>query len=263
LKAFLLAAGLGTRLRPLTDRTPKCMLEVNGRPLLDIWLDALDKAGVDEVLVNLHHLPDVVRTHTDRRLSGPAMRTVLEPELLGSAGTLQANRAWVDGEEMFLACYADNLTDFDLGLLVASHRWSGAPATIGVFRTRQPSACGIVELDSTGLVVGFVEKPREPVSDLANAGIYAFSPSVLDEVAGPPPKDIGYDLLPRLVGRARAVPVEGYLRDIGTPEAYALAQQEWPSRSAEEKVAQWTSESSGARASGQGSARSRPTAPFR
>jgi len=85
-----------------------------------------------------------------------------------------------------------------------------------------------VELDATGRVTGFVEKPSHPVSDLVNAGMYAFHPSLLDEITGAPPKDIGYDLLPRLVGRARAVLVEGYFRDIGTPEAYRLACKEWP-----------------------------------
>jgi mannose-1-phosphate guanylyltransferase len=87
-----------------------------------------------------------------------------------------------------------------------------------------------VELDEAGRVIGFTEKPSKPVSDLTNAGIYAFHPSVLDEVNDMPPKDIGYDLLPRLVGRALAVPVEGYFRDIGTIEAYRLAREEWPAR---------------------------------
>src|SRR5207253_6887876 len=109
-----LAAGIGSRLRPITDTIPKCMVAIDGRPLIDIWLDALDAAGIDEVLVNLHHLPDAVLHHIAARTGLPAVRTVFEPELLGSAGTLVANRRWLDGEEMFLACNADNLTDFDL-----------------------------------------------------------------------------------------------------------------------------------------------------
>jgi mannose-1-phosphate guanylyltransferase len=229
-KAFLLAAGVGSRLRPITDVTPKPMLEIGGRPLLDIWFDAFDKAGVDEVLVNLHHLPDVVRRHLAAREGPPSVRTVYEPELLGSAGTLVANRRWVDGEEFFLACNADNLTDFDLRSLVDAHLRGGAAATLAVFHSPNPSAGGVVELDETGLVTGFVEKPSQPVSDLVNAGMYAFRPSLLDEITGAPPKDIGYDLLPRLMGRARAVPVEGYFRDIGTPEAYRRAREEWPVR---------------------------------
>jgi mannose-1-phosphate guanylyltransferase len=229
-KAFLLAAGAGSRLRPITDSTPKCMLVIDDRPLLDIWLDAFDHAGVDEVLVNLHHLPDVVRRHIAARIVPPAVRMFFEPELLGSAGTLVANRRWVEGEELFLACYADNLTDFELRSLIDTHRQHGAVATLTVFHSESPSAGGVVELDAAGRVVGFVEKPSEPVSDLTNAGMYAFHPSVLDEIDGAPPKDIGYDLLPRLVGRAQATLVEGYFRDVGTVDAYRQAREEWPAR---------------------------------
>jgi mannose-1-phosphate guanylyltransferase len=229
-KAFLLAAGVGSRLRPITDTIPKCMVSIGGQPLVDIWLDAFDRAGVDEVTVNLHHLPDVVRHHFDVRAGSPAVRTIFEPELLGSAGTLAANKAWVAGEEMFLACYADNLTDFDLRSLVKAQRADNAIATLAVFHSERPSAGGVVELDAVGTVIGFTEKPSQPVSDLVNAGMYAFHPRVLDEISGPPPRDIGYDLLPRLVGRAKAIPVEGYFRDIGTVEAYQRAQQEWPVR---------------------------------
>jgi mannose-1-phosphate guanylyltransferase len=229
-KAFLLAAGVGSRLRPITDTTPKCMLVFDGRPLLDIWLDAFDRAGVDEVLVNLHHLPDVVQGHLVSRTAPPAVRTFFEPELLGSAGTLLANRQWVDGEEIFLACNADNLTDFDVRSLIDGHREHGAIATLTVFHSPQPSAGGVVKLDADGKVVGFVEKPAKPVSDLTNAGMYAFHPIVLDEIDGMSPCDIGYHLLPRLVGRARAVPVEGYFRDIGTADVYQQAREEWPAR---------------------------------
>jgi mannose-1-phosphate guanylyltransferase len=230
MKAFLLAAGIGSRLRPITDVTPKCMLIVGDRPLLDIWLDSFSRTGVDEVLINLHHLPDVVRRHIASRPAPPALRTFFEPELLGSAGTLLANRQWVEGEEFFLACYADNLTDFDMRSLIDAHREHGAIATLTVFHSERPSDGGVVELDSANRVIGFVEKPSDPVSDLTNAGMYAFHPSVLDEIDGMPPYDIGYDLLPRLVGRARAVLVEGYFRDIGTADAYRRAREEWPVR---------------------------------
>jgi mannose-1-phosphate guanylyltransferase len=230
MKAFLLAAGLGTRLRPVTDTVPKCMLPIDGRPLLGIWLDEFGRAGVDEVLVNLHYLPDVVRRYLGTRTGAPAVRTFFEPELLGSAGTLAANRDWVAGEDMFLACNADNLTDFDLSSLIQAQRKHGAVATLTVFHSDRPSAGGVVELDGAGLVTGFTEKPSQPVSDLVNAGMYAFHPSVLDQVEGESPCDIGYHLLPGLVGRVRAVLVEGYFRDVGTVEAYQRAQQEWPER---------------------------------
>jgi mannose-1-phosphate guanylyltransferase len=230
MKAFLLAAGLGTRLRPLTDALPKCMVPIGDRPLLDIWLDSLADAGVDEALINVHHLPDVVRDHVGGRNGPPVAHTVYEERLLGSAGTLVANTDWLVGEELVLVCNADNLTDFDLRSLVAAHRRWAPIATVAVFHAERPTECGIVDVDATGRMTGFSEKPPNPRGDLANAGMYAFDPRVVDEIEGPPPKDIGYDLLPRLVGRARTVEVGGYFRDIGTPEALHRAQHEWSSR---------------------------------
>jgi mannose-1-phosphate guanylyltransferase len=131
---------------------------------------------------------------------------------------------------MFLACNADNLTDFDLRSLIDAHRADDAIATLTVFRSENPSAGGVMELDGSGRVTGFTEKPPEPVSDLTNAGMYAFRPGMLDDIDGTPPLDIGSDLLPRLVGRARAVLVEGFFRDIGTVDAYQRAREEWPER---------------------------------
>jgi mannose-1-phosphate guanylyltransferase len=232
MKAFLLAAGLGTRLRPITDSVPKCLVPIDGTPLLDIWLTRLAEVGVEEVLVNLHHLPQLVTAHLARTSQPVAVRTVHEPTLLGSAGTLMQNRAFVAGDEMFLAINADNLTDFDLRLLVDGHRASGAPATLALFRAPDPRRCGIVELRD-GVVVSFEEKPEHPRSDLANAGLYAFNPHVIDLVQGPPPQDIGQHLLPQLVGRARGLSIgDAYFADIGTPDALARARHDWPRRGA-------------------------------
>jgi mannose-1-phosphate guanylyltransferase len=232
MKAFLLAAGLGTRLRPITATTPKCLVEVGGRPLLDIWLDAFAKAGIQEVLVNTHHLADLVAAHVSDRMSPPVVRLSHEPELLGSAGTLVANRDFVADEGMFLVVNADNLTDFDLGVLIDEHRRDKTIATLTVFRAPRPSECGIVEV-ADGRVVGFAEKPADPSSNLANAGIYAFHPGVLDEIPEPPPRDIGFDLLPRLVRRAQALPLDdAYFLDIGTLAALEQARRDWEGRAA-------------------------------
>jgi mannose-1-phosphate guanylyltransferase len=226
-KAFLLAAGLGTRLRPITNSTPKCLVEVGGRAMLDIWLDALAKAGIDEVLVNTHHLAGLVEAHVAERLTPPIVRIIHEPVLLGSAGTLLANREFVADEDMFVVVYADNVTDFDLRVLIDAHRAGSTVATLSVFRAPKPSQCGIVELDDDR-VVGFVEKPVKPPGDLANAGMYTFHPSVLSEIPQPLPRDIGFDLLPRLVGRMKAVQLgECSFLDIGTTAALERARSEW------------------------------------
>jgi mannose-1-phosphate guanylyltransferase len=230
MKAFLLAAGIGNRLRPITDTIPKCMVTIDDQPLLDIWLDTFNRAGVDEVLVNLHYLHDVVRRHIVTRTGPPAVRLVYEPELLGSAGTLLANRKWAAGDDFFLACNADNLTNFELRDLIDVHRSGDQVATLAAFHSENPSAGGVLEVDGAGRMIGFTEKPPQPASDLVNAGIYAFTPAVLDGIRGHAPVDIGYDLLPALVGQARVVPIDGYFRDIGTPEAYRRARKEWPVR---------------------------------
>lgn len=232
MKAILLAAGTGSRLRPVTDRVPKCLLAFAGRSLLDLWLDALHRAGVDDVLVNVHHLAHLVDAHLSARPAPPAVRTSFEPVLLGSAGTLAAHRKWVQDEDVFLVANADTLTDVDIASFLDAHRRGGRLASCAVFRAPDPSACGVVEVDDEGTITGFEEKPRMPSSDLANAGIYAFSPRVLDEISGSPPLDIGYDLLPRLVGRAGAIAMEGYIRDIGTEPSYRRATLEWPERAA-------------------------------
>jgi mannose-1-phosphate guanylyltransferase len=230
MKAFLLAAGLGTRLRPITDTTPKCLVDVAGRPMLDIWLDVLAKAGVQEVLVNTHHQASLVAAHVADRMTPPVVRLSHEPVLLGSAGTLVANRDFVANDDMFLVVNADNLTDFDLGELIEAHRARARIATLGVFRAPRPSECGIVEV-ADDRVVGFVEKPEEPFGNLANAGLYAFHPCVLEEIPEPLPRDIGFDLLPRLVGRAGVVELgDCYFLDIGTPAALERARDEWEGR---------------------------------
>src|SRR5690349_17666261 len=107
MKAFLLAAGLGTRLRPITDTLPKCLVPVNGRPLLSYWMDLLEEYGVTDVLINLHYLPDPVRRFADEYTGGVKIHLMMEEELLGSAGTLHANRDFVEGEEQFFILYAD------------------------------------------------------------------------------------------------------------------------------------------------------------
>ena len=155
----------------------------------------------------------------------------IEPELLGSAGTLVANRHWVDGEEFFLACNADNLTDFDLRSLIDAHRTHDPIATLTVFHS-EPVGRGRrgTRRDRPGHRVCREARPAGLRPDQCRN--VRLPSGVLDEIDGMPPKDIGYDLLPRLVGRARAVLVEGYFRDIGTPDAYRRAREEWPARAA-------------------------------
>lgn len=236
MKAFVMAAGAGTRLLPYTDTVPKCLMPIHGTPLLDIWLQQLARAGVLAVQINTHHLADCVTSwvHKASQRTHMALVTTHEPRLLGSAGTLWANRHWVDGEKDFLIIYADNLTDMDLFPMVKFHRTckdKGAVATIGLIRASEPKACGIVQVENTGRVISFVEKPREPKSDMAFAGICVASPEIFHRFPSPPaqgPFDLGRHVFPGLAGSMFGYRISGYLRDIGTIDAYHRALSEWP-----------------------------------
>jgi mannose-1-phosphate guanylyltransferase len=228
MKAFLLAAGVGSRLRPLTDHTPKCLVPVGGKPLLAIWLDMLHRHGVTDVLLNTHHLPGEVRAFVAARGATPPRVTLYhEPTLLGSAGTVAANETFVAGEQEFLVAYADNLTDMDLSALAAFHREKRSSFTLGLFESPAPSQCGIATLDADDRVVAFEEKPSRPTGNLANAGLYLAGPSLFDEIPAKPCPDFGFDVLPRLVGHMYGYRIRGFYCDLGTPERLAWARRHW------------------------------------
>jgi NDP-sugar pyrophosphorylase family protein len=151
-----------------------------------------------------------------------------EPELLGSAGTLHVNRAFVAGEEEFAVLYADVLTNCRFDHLLAFHRLRRAPVTVGTYRVPNPAQCGIIATDEMGRVVEFAEKPELPKSDLAFAGVLVGGPGLLDLVPTRTPEDIGFDVLPKLVGQMFAFPIADFVLDIGTMEKYEQAQREWP-----------------------------------
>lgn len=236
MKAFLLAAGYGTRLRPLTDTIPKCMVPIHGQPLLGWWFDLLQRHGVTEVLVNTHYLPEPVQEYMaayNRLATGLTAHETYEPELLGSGGTIRANRPFVEGERDFLICYADNLTDANLTQFQRFHRDHGQLLTMALFHTNVPEQCGIAELDGEGCITAFVEKPEHPKSNLANAGMYVADNRIFEYLNNidKPVLDLGKDVLPKLVGQMYGWNTDGYLIDIGTPENYKRANEEWKYKS--------------------------------
>lgn len=230
MRALLLAAGFGTRLRPLTDSIPKCLVPIHGRPLLGLWLDMLLPRGVERVLVNTHYLPEAVRAF----VAGSAWRDRVdlthEEVLLGTGGTILRNRAFFEGGP-FLVAHADNLTRFDVAEFVRAHtlRPAGTDITMMTFETDSPESCGIVELDSRGVVTGFHEKSPSPPGNHANAAVYVFEPAVVGFLAslGRDVIDLSTEVLPNFVGRMYAFHNDDYHRDIGTPESLATAHREF------------------------------------
>jgi mannose-1-phosphate guanylyltransferase len=229
----VLAAGVGSRLKPLTDTTPKCLVDICGRPILEIWLRQLLANGIDEVLINTHHHASLVETFLDKlRVSSKfeSLRIVTSNEqvLLGSAGTLVQNLDFVGDDDNVFVCNADTLTDFPVSKLIQVHENSGLAATIGYFVSEAPSEVGILELDERGVLVNFFEKPQVPRGNLANAGVYVFSTAALCKLSTSRPLDIAYDLLPALLGRAQGHSLAGYvLQDVGSPATLELARAIW------------------------------------
>jgi len=230
MKAVILAAGPGTRLRPLTGRWPKCLLPIAGRPLIDHLLDWLRTAGVREVLVNAHHCRRHLAAYL-RCVTDLGVRTFPERRLKGTAGALVPMADHL--RETFLVVYGDILSDVDLSRLLDHHRRRRAWATVVVHRTATPERCGMCRLAPGGRLTSFIEKPRPeevPAGSWANAAIYVLEPRVLPLIPPDRPSDFGADIFPRLI--AADAPVyayrhEGYLRDIGTLESYGLAQLEF------------------------------------
>jgi len=229
LRALLLAAGLGTRLRPLTLDTPKCLMPIGGEALLGRWLRQLEQAGCEAVLVNTHYLAGQVEAYLQNWHSpSMAIDTVHEPKLLGTAGTLLANQSVFSGCTSLLI-HADNAMAAGLRPFLGAHhsRQGGCLLTMLTFNTDAPCNCGIVELDEQNILQGFHEKVVDPPGNRANGALYAFEPTLLDYLnrMEPPPSDFSTEVIPSLLGRIQTWHTDQPYLDIGTPQALATAQK--------------------------------------
>lgn len=227
MKAFLLAAGLGTRLKPITDHTPKCLIPICGRPLLDWWYLTFQKHGITDVLINLHYLKDEIKGHIIKNYTHVNFTFFEEEELLGSAGTLKKNKEFVQNDTEFFIIYADNLTNYNLQNMLNFHRSSNYEFTMALFKTDLPQTKGIATLNKFNVVTEFEEKPILPKSKLANAGIYLSTPTILDLIPDKQMCDIGFDMLPKLVNNMRGWVTNDYLIDVGNFEHLKKAELEW------------------------------------
>ncbi len=225
MKAVVLAAGKGSRLAPFTATVPKPMLVVGGRPVIGHLLDVLARNGVRDVLINLHHHPDVLRGYCeDGSRWGVRITYAVEPELLGTAGALRNFARWL-GDGPFFVAYGDNYFECDLAPLRRFHDEHQALATIALFPKDDVTGSGVVQLDASGRVVRFVEKPHpsEAFGHLVNGGLYVVSPAILPLLPAKVPCDFGYDVFPALVGSGKPVygrVLEGAVWPIDTPELY-------------------------------------------
>ena len=228
MKAVLLAAGLGTRLMPLTAELPKCLVPINGRPLMSYWIDSLKKCGVDEVLVNMHSHADQVQEFINRYDLSGFVHTTYEGVLLGTGGTLLKNHSFF-GDEAFLVIHADNLCFADLSKFMKAHNTRPARTMITMltFVTNFPKDAGIVEIDDDRIVRCLYEKTPNAPGRIANGAVYIFEHEVLMECIRrkyPMPVDISTQVLPSFLGRIFSWPTDSVHIDIGTPQRLNEAQ---------------------------------------
>jgi mannose-1-phosphate guanylyltransferase len=234
LKAFILAAGLGTRLRSLGLDVPKVMVPIGGKPLLEHHIDLLRKQEIRELIVNLHHVPEKITTYFgDGSKFGVRITYSHEPELLGTAGAIKKMEdALRDGT--FIVLYGDNLVRIDLGPLMEFHHRREALATVALFESPEPWTGGVVETAADGRVVRFVEKPdpKSISTNLISAGILVVEPNVLDAIPRNKFCDFGKDVFPKLLAEGKplyAMKPDAYVQDVGTPERLAKAQRDFDS----------------------------------
>ena len=232
MKAFILAAGLGTRLRALGLNVPKVMVPIGGKPLLEHHFNLFRRYGITEFIVNLHHLPESITGHFgDGSRFGVRITYSHEPVLLGTAGAVKKMEAMLR-DEPFIVFYGDNLIELDLGALLEFHRVRGGVGTIALWESPEPWTGGVVETAADGRIRRFVEKPdrKEISTNLINAGIYVLEPAVLDAIPSGEFKDFGKDIFPLLLAQGKplyAMKPNAYIQDVGTPERLAKAQKDF------------------------------------
>jgi mannose-1-phosphate guanylyltransferase len=249
--AMILAAGEGTRLRPLTLEVPKVLLPIGGVPLICYTLAWLRRYGISQVVINLHYLGEKIRQFLgDGSRFGVEIIYSPEETLLGTAGGVKNMERLLASKSRslapnpqpsvphsFVVVYGDNLTDLDLSTMVSFHRAKKALATLALFQATDPQEVGIVKLDKEDRVVSFVEKPKSPTPNpqppatFANAGIYILQRECLDYIPGQGFIDFARDIFPRVI--ELGLPIYGYrlrsgdyLIDIGTPEKYRKANED-------------------------------------
>lgn len=229
MKAVILVGGFGTRLRPLTLTTPKQMLPVLDRPMIERVVAGLARFGVTDAVLSLGYRPDgFITAYPDDRCAGVRLHYAVEPEPLDTAGAVRFAATDAGIDKTFLVVNGDVLTDLDVAALWDLHRSAHAEATIALTPVEDPSRYGVVPIDDRGQVTAFIEKPPrdEAPSNWINAGTYVLEPSVLDRIPAGRPVSIERETFPALVADQAlfAMPSEAYWVDAGTPATYLQVQ---------------------------------------
>ncbi len=225
MKAMVLAAGVGSRLEPLTSRVPKPLVPITNVPVMEHIVRLLKHHGYDQLIANLHYLPKQLETHFgDGSKFGVDITFRFERDLSGDAGGVRACRDFL-GDDTFLVLMGDLLTDCDLTAIVAEHKRKGALASIAVKQVPDVEHFGVVVRDENGFITGFQEKPKqeEALSNLASTGIYVLEPEVFDHMPRDGMYGFGRQLFPELLKKGApvlGVEFKSYWSDVGTIAQY-------------------------------------------
>ena len=219
IKAILMSAGIGSRLRPITDETPKCLVEVGGIPMLERWLRKIEKLNCTQCIVNTHYMYNKVKDYVEKRTgSGMEVLLVHEVELLGTAGTLMGNKNFFK-DCIGIMAHVDNATDVELNELVSAYtqRPEECIMTMLTFETNQPENCGIVETNEKGIITRFNEKDKLEKGKCANGAVFVFGEDLIDWITnnGKDAKDFSKEIVPKLVGKINAWHTDEVYIDIG------------------------------------------------
>ena len=229
MKAMLLAAGRGMRLRPLTDDRPKCLMPLAGRPLIDWQLSWLKKHGVTECVINLHYLADLVRDYIDDgRRFGLTVHYSFEPELLGTAGAVKKMQDFF--AEPFYVIYSDNFSQWDIQRLKSAYQTHHANATVAVHWREDVTQSGMIEMNHDNRILRLVEKPKveEVTSHYVSAGFFYLNPRVVDYIPEGEFCDFGFHVIPAMLKageKLHAVKMDQPIIGIDTKEAYIRADE--------------------------------------
>ncbi|HMR95677.1 MAG TPA: sugar phosphate nucleotidyltransferase [Microthrixaceae bacterium] len=230
MKAVIMAGGEGTRLRPLTSNSPKPMLPLVNRPMMEHIIDLLVRHGIDDIVVTVAFMANNIRNYFgDGSEFGVKMSYASEETPLGTAGSVR--NAMDELDDTFLVISGDVLTDVDLGAVIQAHREQEAMATIGLVRVENPLEYGIVITRDDGTIERFLEKPTwgQVFSDTINSGIYVLEPKVFDYIAAERSVDFSGDVFPALLDDGEKLVgavLDGYWEDVGTLPAYVRAHKD-------------------------------------